>query len=130
MQFGLVRKDLPGFSSNFCFVQYIEAAKVSHKHRQIMSLVFFPAEYSTIPLFLFAMALPLIHSVMQTAVFFCCFFMCDRLTPKRVPSLLQEQPVQKSFLSIPEITALMCKAFKNQCTARVCSLTAMFVLFS
>lgn len=38
--------------------------------------------------------------------------------------------MQKSFLSTAEITALMCKAFKNQCTARVSSITAMFVLFS
>lgn len=69
--------------------------------------------------------------VVQTPVFFCCFCMCGRLTPKKnVPSPLQEQLMQKSFLSTAEITALMCKAFKNQCTARVSSITAMFVLFS
>lgn len=33
MQFGVVRRDLPGFSSNFCFLQYIETAQLSHKHR-------------------------------------------------------------------------------------------------
>lgn len=69
--------------------------------------------------------------VTQTVIFFCCFCMCGRLTQKKkeVPSLL-EQPMQKSFLSIPKMTPLMCKAFKNQCIPRVCSVTAVFVLFS
>lgn len=102
-----------------------------------MSLVmFFPAEYSTIPLFLFDRALPLIHSALHPFCHADCsflllvFYVWQTYIKKKVPSPLQEQPVQKSFLSIPEITALMCKAFKNQCTARVCSVTAMFVLFS
>lgn len=69
--------------------------------------------------------------VMQTPVFFCCFCMCGRLKQKKKSTFSSPGAAYaKSFLSTPEITALMCKAFKNQCTARVSSVTAMFVLFS
>lgn len=53
-----------------------------------MSLVFFPAEYSTIPLFLFAMALPLIHSALHPLFHADCgflllfFYVCQTYTKK------------------------------------------------
>lgn len=101
VQFGLVRKDLSGFSSNFGFLPCIEVAYISHKHREIISpVIFFLAEDWTISPLWFDIALPLICSALHPFCHADCSFLLAFLNAwhiytKKVPSAVQEKPVQK-----------------------------------
>lgn len=137
MQSGEVRRDLPWLLKQLLFPSISTSCTgLTWAQTVHVSCYVSPSWRLNHPSFLFDIALSLIHPALHPFLSQDCDFLLLFLyvwqvyTKKEVPSPLLEQPMPKSFLSIPEMTPLMCKAFKNQCIPRVCSVTAVFVLFS